>query len=483
MLFLTRDFAGIKPLFYGVSENGIAFASQFNQVYKHLWFKGKKQLQSEIVKEYFGLGYMQAPNTVFKNIYQVNPGQLITISTIGIIEKEDIITFSKKPKKTKSREDNVTAKQLNSKLSQVVERQLVSDVSVASFLSGGIDSPLVTAHAKINKSDIHALSLKVDDKTINESEQATVYANHLKVKQDLVEISKQDLLKTVETHFEYYPEPFGDYSSIPTFAITKKAKEEHDVMLSGDGGDELFWGYPRMLGVLKSAYWFKIPFFPRRVIMKIWHKIRPINIWGPFYYKTLGDLVLAKQLQIFPTDLNRMFPNVSFSDALRKMFYTTSKSSSDILKFLRWNEFYGHLQRVLIKVDRASMGNSVEVRVPLLDKDMIDLAWDIEPQLGSSHNTLKKVLKDALEMHIPKKLMSVDKKGFTIPIDAWLKNELREDVEHVILKTPLFGNEIVNEVAVRRYVEDYYSGKHQSSWGVWHIYAWQKWATKHVLST
>jgi asparagine synthase (glutamine-hydrolysing) len=160
-LYLTRDFAGIKPLFYGLNTGGMVAASQFDQVFKHPRFVKTLALRPEIVKEYFGFGYMQAPNTIYENIFQVNPGELVVVNASGEIEKKDIIKFSKQFLESSETPD------FKSVVNQAVNRQLVSDVSVATFLSGGIDSPLIAAYAKSNKPDIEAFTLEVDHPGLN----------------------------------------------------------------------------------------------------------------------------------------------------------------------------------------------------------------------------------------------------------------------------------------------------------------------------
>lgn len=481
ILYLTRDFAGIKPFFYGKTNKGIVFASQFDQIFKHPWHKDELKLRPEIVKEYFGFGYMQAPNTIYQDICQVNPGDLLSFSLEGEEEIKTITSFSKEFEPSKLM-NNISEK-YNETLEEVVKNQLVSDVPIATFLSGGIDSPLITALAKKNNPNIEAFTFGIDNPKYDESEKATEYAKHLKVSQTLKKVNEKKLLTVIDEHFKYYSEPFGDYSSVPTFEITKQSRKSHTVMLSGDGGDELFFGYPRMLDVLNKKHWFSIPFIIRKPLIKSLNKLNLINTWAPYYYKTLEEWILAKQLQIFPNILDKQIPNTSFSKEMITLFEAPKNpTKKKLLHWLRFNEFYGHMQRVLIKVDRASMGNSLEVRVPFLDKSSIEFAWNNTPIELRNHSQLKHVLKQSLEQFFPKELIETKKKGFSIPIEDWLKNELRTDVEEFVFNKPFYGEEIINVEAIRNYVTNFYQGKFNSGWGIWHIYAWQKWAYGHVLN-
>jgi asparagine synthase (glutamine-hydrolysing) len=481
-LYLIRDFAGIKPLFYGVSAHGIVAASQFDQIFKHVWFKEGIQLRPDIMKEYFGFGYMQAPNTIYENIFQVDPGTYLKITSEGVMETRDFKVFSTGVTSTLNELDSSTIAAVKDCLERAVEPQLVSDVPLATFLSGGIDSPLISAIAKGVKRDIKAYTMAVNDKDMDESEQAGRYAKHLALEHHVHHIDEQDLLNVIDAHFKNMPEPFGDYSSIPTFLITKLAKQDHAVMLSGDGGDELFWGYPRMLDVVHKRHWFEIPFIMRRPIVRLANKLKLIHTWAPYVYNTLQDWVKAKHLHIFKTHLDTFFPKINFSKELNELYdLKTKRSSSELLKWLRFNEFYGHMQRVLIKVDRMSMANSLEVRVPFLDKQMITMAWNIEPQFHKKDRELKYILKGILKGFIPGSKIQKKKQGFTVPIEHWLKKELKDDVQNLIFDLPFYGADVMDVDAIKAYVIDFYSGKHAAAWGIWHIYAWQKWAVVHKL--
>ena len=476
-MYLIRDFAGIKPLFYGVSEQGIVAASQFNQIFKHIWFKNDLDLRPEIMKEYFGFGYMQTPNTIFEHIFQVNPGTYLKISSEGAIGTYDFKVYPKLGQTTLNENDFKTADAVKNCLEESVKKQLASDVPLATFLSGGIDSPLISAIAKHSNPNIKAFTLAVNDDILDESKQAKVYAKHLDFEHHVQRINEKDLVNVVDAHFKNMPEPFGDYSSIPTYLIAKLAKQDHTVMLSGDGGDELFWGYPRMLDVLQKRHWFKIPFRIRKPIVRLANKLKIINTWAPFQYKTINELIKSKHLHIFKENLDEFFPVIKFSNELEELYnFKTKKSPTELLKWLRYNEFYGHLQRVLIKVDRMSMANSLEVRVPFLSKKMITMAWNIEPQFHKTHQELKHILKRVLNNFIPNKFIHKKKKGFSVPIEQWLKSELQDDVKKVIFDLPFYGIDFIQIEAIKSYVNDFYKGKHDAVWGVWHIYAWQKWA-------
>lgn len=481
--FLSRDFAGIKPLFYGVSREGLVCASQFDQVFQHPMFRSKLNIRKDVMKEYFGLGYMQSPNTIYNNIFQVNPGELISVSQDGTIHKKVLLRFATKLNSNSNFKDVFTTKRYDSLLHDVIKKQLVSDVSIASFLSGGIDSPLIAAIAKSQKNDIEAFTIGVEDKKFDESEKAIAYADYVGLKHHIEHIDESSLIKYIDRHFQFFSEPFGDYSSIPTYAITKKAKSRHTVMLSGDGGDELFFGYPRMLDVYKNRFWFKIPHAIRKPLIRVAIKLKLAKTWGPFFYDKIDQWVLAKQLHISKRNLNTIITDTNFSKEL-KALYTIPKrkqTKENLLHWLRYNEFYAHMQRVLVKVDRMSMANSLEVRVPLLDKASINFAWNYMPKFKNNRFKLKDILKKMMTLYYPSKVIEEEKKGFSVPIEIWLKTHLKSDVENVIFEKPLYGEKHINKEVLLEYVTRFFNGEHNEAWGVWHIYAWQKWALGQKL--
>jgi asparagine synthase (glutamine-hydrolysing) len=478
-VYLIRDFAGIKPLYYGVNKEGLVFASQFDQVFNHSFFKTKK-LRPEIMKEFFGLGYMHAPNTVFENIFQVEAGHYITFDfETKKIESEKYYSWKTNEKYNET--DDRAVDKFSEIFNETIKNQINADVPLATFLSSGIDSSLVTAYTKKNKADTSAFTFAVDDKKLNEEEVAKQYAAFLKVDHFVEKASKQELLEVIDNHFQYMSEPFGDYSSIPTFLITKKARKYATVMLSGDGGDELFWGYPRFVKSINQAHWFKIPLFLRKIIVPFARKFNKKLSSGLEIFSTFSDWMLSKQ--IYFNHVEKLI-NLPFSNEIDEAYKFNGKlSKENILLYLKKNEFDAHMQRTLKKVDLMSMANSLEVRVPFLDKNIIAFSNSIVPKLEIDHHINKIILKKDLSNHIDENLINKTKKGFTVPISDWLQSDLKDDFINVVVNTPFYGVEFINESYLNELIEGFYSGKeHINPWGLWHLYAWQKWAINNKLN-
>ncbi|WP_298903231.1 asparagine synthase (glutamine-hydrolyzing) [uncultured Psychroserpens sp.] len=481
LLYLARDYIGVKPLFYGVSQEGVVASSQFNQIFKHKWFNATLTLRPEIMKEYFGFGFMQPPNTVFEKIFQVNPGDCITIDRKGIVSIENYKPFDFSVK-TKIQDEDLFNTEIQDCIKFAIKQQLVSDVPLGTFLSGGIDSPLVTAMAFQEHSNIEAFTMSVNDSAIDESKAAKTYAEALGVKHTVERIETKELLTVIDAHFKLLPEPFGSYSSIPTYLISKKAAQNHKVMLSGDGGDELFFGYPRMLDVLGKRFWFVMPHVIRRYLVKIGYKLNIVNTWAPHDHATFASFIMGKHLNIYKKKLDEMFPETNFSKEMQTVYNFPSRyTKSELLNWMRENEMKSHLQRTLIKIDRMSMANGLEVRVPLLDQKVVEHCLKYSPSQFNNRNDLKKCLKQIILNFYSKSHIQTEKKGFEVPMQKWLKNDLKDEVKNTIFNHKFYGAEQLDVSVLKSHVNDFYEEKHTKFWGIWHIYAWQKWAIANDL--
>lgn len=378
------------------------------------------------MKEYFGLGYMQSPNTIYEGIFQVNPGEIIKISNTGAMVKNVFTDIDMFPQSKRMTDKSLDLQELEDTMSEVVRRQLVSDVPLANFLSGGIDSPLIAAVAHQYNPALEAFTIGLDNTVFDESKKAAAYADHINLNHRIKPVQSGDLLNCIDAHFNFLSEPFGDYSSIPTFLITKYAKMNHTVMLSGDGADELFFGYPRMQDIVRKRHWFKIPFAIRKPLVRLALKVKLTDSWGPYMFKNISQWILHKQIHITRTNLQHIFPKMDFTGELRTLYTERQvKSKLELLQWLRQVEFYGHLQRVLTKVDRMSMANSMEVRVPYLDRSMIQKSLNYNPPFQGGSFNLKGILKRFMESFYPPALIAEKKQGFSVPIGDWLRSELR----------------------------------------------------------
>ena len=476
---LMRDFAGIKPLFFSANNDFIFFASQFDQIFKHP--KIRCDIDPSGLRDYIQLGYMHAPNTVFSDICQLSPGTMMVVSPAGIISEKKFDDVFKCNQSGMSETSANIHHRFNGIFGKVIERQLVSDVPVGAFLSGGIDSPLVCVHAKEAKKEISGFTVGLVDHSDDESIFAASIADAMDLRLETRFFSEKELLGSLDDHFSAFPEPFGDYSSLPTYFITKLASERCKVMLSGDGGDELFWGYPRFKNIIKHRCFFKIPFILRKYLLRILRRLGMELSYGPSCYRTIGDWQRGKHCHNSDHFVEQLLPDVDNTKSMLCEYAFSGTDGRGILRWLRKNEYYAHMQRVLIKVDRASMGNSLEVRVPFLDRDVISFSERIDPALGICHEEEKRILKFALASKVTPKLKNDRKLGFSVPIDVWLRGVLRPQVEDLLLNRPVFGEIHMNTPELKAFVLGYLDESHDNHWGIWILFALQKWADRYDL--
>lgn len=467
-LYLARDFAGIKPLFYSNTPQGIVFGSQFNQLLKHPWCKNWSW-STVGLSEYLQFGYMLPPHTLADGVFQIKVGEYLIYSIDNqTYERKEYQRFYKQAGQISELDDDVN---VGKAITAAVERQMVSDVPLGVFLSGGIDSTLVAAKARELNSNLTAVTIGFDDKKYDESEKAIEYAKHLNINHHHVErFGSQSLLEVIDDHFDDMPEPIADYSSLPTYLVSKIARKTNTVMLSGDGGDELFWGYPRFLTFANSAPYFRIPGkLPRKAVKKVL-KAKGYDITGFLGESNLGAANMAFQSYIDPQRILSYTGKYELSQDTLDGYKFRGTTPTNSLDYLRRNEFYFHLQKILVKVDRMSMANSLEVRVPLLDKQVIEASEHFYSELGMSHVHLKHVLKEELYSYMPKELVETQKKGFTPPLIQWVEKELRSDIEEVLKSSDLIDHDLLTS---------YYQNRSVSLEHLWTVYVLLRWVKQN----
>ncbi len=433
-------------------------------------------LDVQTLSDHLALGYMPAPGTIYREIRQVEPGQHLVFHRDGTVRSTFYWQWRDEPSV-----DETTVPLPGDFLdlfSTVVRDQLASDVPIGSFLSGGIDSPLVSAMAVRERPGLELFSIGVDDVALDESAAARRYAEHLHARHELEYFTTARLREQLDAHFDAFPEPFGDYSSLPSFQVCGMAKRRFTVALSGDGGDELFWGYPRFLNVVRHRGWFRQPRTLRRAVSGLARKAGARISYG-IDNDSIGTWVLHAHSHNKPSDLAALYPSFGYSESIQSLYTSPShfRSEVDLLLWLRRNEFYGHLQRVLVKVDRTSMYHSLEVRVPFLDQRVIAFAQSLRPGLGRTHHEPKHVLKKAAIDVFGSDLVTREKKGFSVPIDKWLREDLHEELDALLVHRDPWPHNSFDRAELAAYLQRFREGR-ASAWGVWILYALQKWADK-----
>jgi asparagine synthase (glutamine-hydrolysing) len=346
-LLLARDHAGIKPLYYLSCPNGVAFSSQYDQLLSHPWSR-KLEVSDEALGLYLRLAYIPAPYALLKNSHMLEPGTWVEIHMDGSIKKGTYFTFPYQY--TPSLKGKEALDAVDEAVTAAVKRQLVSDVPVGAFLSGGIDSPLVVSKMRaVSTNSIHTFTIATGEEATDESLDAMMYAQEIGVEQFIDQISPEQALTLIDDVIDACGEPFGDYSMFPTLAVSRLASSMCKVVLSGDGGDELFWGYPGRFGrLIKMTNHFRVPYWLRKLR---WRLRRAISLGNRRRYlpiKSLGDYHRSMLTHLKEPLLKEIFPTLPAWPSEYAAFAYAGWKPDRIAQWSRWNEFVYHLTMVFI---------------------------------------------------------------------------------------------------------------------------------------
>jgi asparagine synthase (glutamine-hydrolysing) len=478
-LLLARDHAGIKPLHYAITPKGIVFGSQYDQILAHPW-SAQAGIEPSGLGLYLRFGFVPAPYGLHRSMRQLEAGQWIEVDATGTTRLGSFFDLPRHRAPTLRGDDALDA--FDAAFGRAVKRHLVSDVPVGVLLSGGIDSPLVAAEAaRQHAGPMHAFTIEVDDARLNEGDDARRYANETGLQHVTERVTAADALGLLDDVVAASTEPTADYSMFPTLLVSRLARRQVKVVLSGDGGDELFWGYPSRFGsAIAQARYFGWP-RPLRVGAIAARRLlgRGAATRDVLRFSSLGRLYQRKHTLMAEADLRAVFPALPDLPADFSTFECDDTDPDQAAQWTRWNEFRFHLARVLAKVDRASMYNSLEVRVPLLDREVIDVAWrtdwrtclDLDTRIG------KRVLRGALARRV--KHQTGGKRGFEVPMAAWLTTSLSPLVRELLLdRRELLGMELRPQ-AVTALEAQLRAGDRSKAWGLWLLLSLALWERAH----
>jgi len=480
-LDLVRDFAGIKPLFYSFDSEDLVFGSRYDQVSKHDLNKNNG-IDNSVLRLYLKRHYMPAPYGIINNTFQVRPGEVVSIFLDGSIHKSLYWELPDLDGSELIESENIAVNYIKKELTASVHAQMISDVKLGAFLSGGIDSPLVTYLAKQKNQDIQAYSIGSDSSKHDESKAATAYAEKIGCKFRLDKMNAESAMHILEDSMEHLKEPFADFSLIPTYLLCRNAKKMGTVMLSGDGGDELFYGYERFESVFKNKKGFKLPKSLRYFVYgfdKLFFNKKHVN--EVLLQKDLAKAHQGLHSRFDDKDINALFPNLKTIANIDLPYYNYKNNLSDkeLLHVMRKAEYYDMMQKTLIKVDRMSMANSMEVRVPFLKKSMIEAALKIDPELAFKNKEKKFLLKRLLSQLIPGTPINHIKKGFSIPLTSWLRKDLKEPVAQCLFDKHFIDTFQLSEIELNRIWNMHQTGKKDYKWVLFTLYSLAKWHQQH----
>jgi asparagine synthase (glutamine-hydrolysing) len=488
-LFVVRDRFGEKPLYYTLNEEGFYFASELKALES---FYDKKKISKEGLNLYFSLTYIPAPYTIYEKVLKLEAGNYIEITAEASFKKVayyDLKRVVEKNQINSITDYSLAKQQLRQLLFDSVEQRMISDVPLGSFLSGGIDSSIVSAiMAKLSKTPIKTFSIGFKEKAYDESERANLVAKHIGADHTSHILGHEDLLAVVNDTLAYFDEPFGDSSAIPSMMVAKKAREKVTVVLTGDCADELFGGYEKYLGKHYADKYASYPQFIKSVFEGVVNRIPHTNLTNHSLrkikkvihsaslspenrYLALTSLgYAAKQKQSLLTEkyewntrelILSHFKELSTTDELTQTFY------SDVKLVLEGD--------MLAKVDRACMLNSLEARVPFLDSKIVDFSFSLPHEFKIEGSNKKKILKETFADLLPEETMKFSKKGFGLPLRLWFQNELKEELTLLLQKEKLIPQGIFDHKYISSILSDHTSNQENHSSKLWLLFVFQKW--------
>lgn len=478
-LLLGRDHVGIKPLYTLLTRDGLVFGSQYDQLLAHPWAEGLPVSQ-DALGLYLRLGYIPAPYAILEQTAMLEPGSWLEVTADGRCSRGHYYEFPVYRVPDLAGEEAYEA--VNAAVSEAVARQMVSDVPLGTFLSGGIDSPLVAAKAQASGNQtLKAFTIGIAGSDLDESADAIRYASILGLDHCVEHYTPEMALGWLERVVDACSEPFADYSIFPTMLVSAMARREVTVMLSGDGGDELFWGYAGRFGmVLSHADVFRQPHW-LRTGRRAANRLAGADTGnGSMRWPTVGDWYRSTHSRLGDDGLNTVFSNLPAWPGDYGLFDYAGWDQDEAAQWLRWNETVGHLTRVLLKVDRASMYNSLEVRVPLLDREVIDVAARVDWRscLDLESATGKLPLRHALARHSD--FQSSGKRGFEVPMDEWLRGPLLPLFREKVLGQSAILGLPVDSAALETMLADHVSGRIDYSRWLWSLLSLTLWNEQYL---
>lgn len=502
-LFLARDRIGIKPFYWGVNNGILFFGSQLKSFLPHPAWQGKVCPQA--LGYFLKFNYITAPHSIYKDIYKVRPGTVIQIDQDFNSKESPFWNLTHYTEQNQTLQYASFVEQLETLLLDSVQKRMVSDVPLGAFLSGGIDSSLVVAlMQKSSRKSIKTFSIGFEESSYNEAPHAKEVAQFLKTDHQELYLTSQEAMDVIPKLSDFYDEPFADNSQIPTYLVSNLARQKVVVSLSGDGGDELFLGYDRYrIGESLYPYCRHIPYPIRIFIAKLCRSVKPsqwetilkllpqkyqgVNLADKGY--KLADSLSSRSNNAYFESIVNIWPHpqglisVPLQEnelSLPQNYFLKDKDPMSIMSGFDLRTFLPEC--ILTKVDRASMALGLEVRVPLLDHRIIEMALQCPKQFKYKDNTSKRPLREILYKHVPKELIERPKMGFAVPVGEWLRGPLKPWAEEHLSEKALKEKGFFNPDPIRKKWAQHKSGQMNFQYPLWGILMFQEWVKKYDAS-
>jgi len=494
VLHLVRDRLGEKPLYYAVDRGRLVFGSELRALTVDPRFD--KNIDSRALALYLQLSYVPAPFTIYRTARKLAAGTMVTMrpGDIGWPEPTQWWDFqsmarSAAENRTESVADFGGVDELENLLRDAVARRLVADVPVGTFLSGGIDSSLVTALAQATSSKpVRTFTVGFGGQGDDETAYAAAVARHLGTEHTEMHLTQEDALAATANLYKYWDEPFADPSALPTLLLCGQARQHVTVALSGDGGDEAFGGYRRYTaGSFIARLALPMPAGVRRAGATALQSIPQTLLERFGRAKDLGNRIHKLSRAMVASSVQEMFSSLvsAWDDPETVVLgYANGQwsgapelpwSTDPVEAMMAWDTLLTLPDEMLTKVDRASMSCGLEVRVPLLDHRVVRAAWELPSDLRVSRGQGKKALRLVLDRYVPRELVDRPKTGFDPPIADWLRGPLREWAEDLLSESRLSAQGLFDPARIRSCWADHMSGRPGKDYAVWAVLFFQAW--------
>ena len=494
-LVLARDRLGIKPLYYLWDGKRLLFGSEIKAI---LAYPGVlRDINIQALYDYFCLLYIPAPKSIFKDIFKLSPGHVLTLGPNANLTIRQYWDLCFEPDERISEQQ--WCDRILEKLQEAVKIRLMSDVPLGAFLSGGIDSSAVVGlMTSLMNEPVRTASIGFEEQKFNELPYARQVASHFGTNHH-EEIVRPDAVAILEKLAWYFDEPFADSSAVPTYYVSQAARGKVTVALSGDGGDENFAGYRRYyFDLLENQLRGILPTFFRKYAVGGLARVYPKADWAPQVFRAK---TLLTNLSLDPVD--GYFNSMSWFGGLRSRLFVgdfykelsgysplevfkshfAKAPADDPLSAVQYLDIKTYLvDDILTKVDRTSMAHALEVRVPILDHEFMEMVATIPPNLKLKGREGKYILKKALKSILPHDILYRRKMGFSIPLSCWLREELKGTFSESVFSQSAISTSFLDMKTVHQMWREHQSGSRDWSPELWAILFWEKWGRKWLLS-
>jgi asparagine synthase (glutamine-hydrolysing) len=491
-LFAARDRFGKKPFFYfPLPAGGIAYASELKALRRHPQCPSEVSLQS--IQLFLSLQYIPAPRTIYDGVFKLPAAHCLTWSSSEGIRVRRYWDLRYEPKEALSYDEAKT--RLRDRLRESVRLRMISDVPLGAFLSGGIDSSIVVAlMAQQSAQPIKTFCIGFEEEAYSELPYAREVASRYQTDHHEF-IVKPELIDVLPKLAWYYSEPFADSSALPSYYLTRETRKHVTVALNGDGGDESFGGYLRYRAMWLMKFWNTLPQPLRSALARAGEKIpagqAPISLPGriqrllavgaldemPQYLRTMEYIHREEQRELWAAPHQSLFQQKEllnhqlYDETLRRY---APAAALDRYMFLDLNHYLPDC--LMVKMDIASMANSLETRSPLLDHILVEevARWPASWKYRPIHDS-KRIFKEAFAQDLPPRILQRHKQGFGVPISQWFRGPLKAYLRDVLLSREALGRGYFRPEVLERYIEEHQSGKRERGYGLWALLMLELW--------